>query len=92
MTSLPVHPTQLYEALGALIAMFFAMWVHKRKKVNGAGILVFVASFSVVCFIIHYVRVFPDSFAVIAPLFPALYVGIVLFCLFLLLQNRARRK
>ena len=87
MTSLPVHPTQLYEALGALISMFLAMWIHKKKKVNGSKILVFVASFSVVRFIIHYVRVFPDSFVGIAPLFPALYVGILFFCLFLLLQK-----
>jgi len=87
MTSLPVHPTQLYEAFGALVSVFLAMWVHKKQKVNGSGILVFVASFSVVRFIIHYVRVFPDSFVGIAPLFPALYVGILFFCLFLLLQK-----
>ena len=93
MISLPVHPTQLYEAIGALIAVFFAMWVHRKRKVNGAGILVFVASFSVVRFIIHYVRVFPDSFVGIAPLFPAIYIGILFFCLFLLFsENHARKK
>lgn len=92
MASLPVHPTQLYEALGALTAMFLGMWVHQKKKVNGSGILVFVASFSVVRFIIHYVRVFPDSFVGIAPLFPALYVGILSFCLFFLFQKIARAK
>lgn len=92
MTSLPVHPTQLYEAFGALISVFLAMRVHKKKKVNGSGILVFVASLSVVRFIIHYVRVFPDSFVGIAPLFPLLYVGILFFCLSLLFQKISRRK
>ena len=92
MTSLPVHPTQLYEALGALISMFLAMCIHKKKKVNGSKILVFVASFSVVRFIIHYVRVFPDSFVGIAPLFPVLYIGIIFFCLFLLFQKIASSK
>jgi phosphatidylglycerol:prolipoprotein diacylglycerol transferase len=92
MISLPVHPTQLYEALGALIAVLLAMWVHKKKKVDGSGILVFVASFSVVRLIIHYVRVFPDSFVGIAPLFPALYVGILFFCLFLLFQKLSHQR
>lgn len=92
VASLPVHPTQLYEALGALIAMFLGMWVHQKKKVNGSGILAFVASFSVVRFIIHYVRVFPDSFVGIAPLFPALYVGILSFCLFFLFHKISRAK
>lgn len=92
MTSLPVHPTQLYEALGALISMFLAGWAQKKKKMNGAGILVFVASFSVVRLITHYVRVFPDSFEGVRLIFPALYIGILFYCLLLLFQGYSPQK
>lgn len=79
ITVLPVHPTQLYEAVGALISIFIATWVQKKKNFAGVGILVFLASFSIVRLIIHYLRVFPNSFLGIEPVFPAVYIAVLLF-------------
>lgn len=89
---LPVHPTQLYEAIGTLISIFVAMLVQKKKNVDGAGILVFVASFSIVRLITHYMRVFPDSFLGIEPVFPAVYIAVLLFCFMFYNYNNSKSK
>lgn len=81
ITVLPVHPTQLYEAAGMLVSLFVAKWVSKKKNFDGAGILVFLASFSVVRLIMHYLRVFPDSFLWIEPVFPTVYIAVLFVCL-----------
>lgn len=90
MTSLPVHPTQLYEAIGAILSIFIARWIQKKRKTHGIGICVFVAFFSLVRLIVHYVRVFPESFLGISPLFPALYGAIFVYCILLIREKGFR--
>lgn len=46
--SLPVHATQLYEALGCLaLAAFLMLVLHRRKRFDGQIFLVFLAGYSV---------------------------------------------
>lgn len=55
--SLPVHPTQLYEALGCLlIAAVGMLLVRPRKRFDGQVMLTFLASYAVLRFGLEYLR------------------------------------
>jgi phosphatidylglycerol---prolipoprotein diacylglyceryl transferase len=60
ITGVPIdyhlHPTQLYESFSMLIAFFFLLWLHRRKKFNGQVILAYALIYSVVRFSIEFVR------------------------------------
>jgi len=57
LASLPVHPTQLYEAAGcAVISAVMAFYVFPRRKFHGQVFLSFLASYAVLRFLIEYVR------------------------------------
>lgn len=57
LTSLPVHPTQLYEAIGCLAISAVAMlWVHPRKRFDGQVMLVFLGLYAVLRFFLEYLR------------------------------------
>jgi phosphatidylglycerol:prolipoprotein diacylglycerol transferase len=93
LTVLPVHPTQLYEAFGALVSIGFALWVHKKLPVHGSGIVTFIGCFSFVRLIVQEFRVFPDSFIATSRYFPAVYIGICCYCALhvLVLMHVSRR-
>ncbi|MCA9606724.1 MAG: prolipoprotein diacylglyceryl transferase [Myxococcales bacterium] len=57
LESLPVHPTQLYEAFGSLaIAAFLAWYVLPRKRFDGMVLLAFLALYSVLRFVLEFWR------------------------------------
>ena len=57
LPSLPVHPTQLYEAAGCLaIAIFLALWLQPRKRFDGQVMLSFLALYAVLRFGLEYLR------------------------------------
>jgi phosphatidylglycerol:prolipoprotein diacylglycerol transferase len=57
LPSLPVHPTQLYEAAGALaLAAFFLLWLHGRKRYDGQVFLAFVGAYAALRFVIEFFR------------------------------------
>lgn len=57
LRSLPVHPTQLYEAGGCLaIAAFLALWLQPRKRFDGQVMLAFLALYAVLRFVLEYLR------------------------------------
>lgn len=57
LPSLPVHPTQLYEAFGCLaIAAWLIAYAHPRKRFDGQILLSFLASYAVLRFGIEYLR------------------------------------
>lgn len=74
MTSLPVHPIQLYEAFGALLSVLLAFQIQKSQRKPGVAIAVFLAMFSVVRFIIHFFRAFPGSGNGVWVVYPAIYI------------------
>jgi phosphatidylglycerol:prolipoprotein diacylglycerol transferase len=54
--SLPVHPTQLYEA-GALLLIFLAvLWIWRSRKFEGQILLVYLLLYSIARFIIEIYR------------------------------------
>lgn len=57
LPSLPVHPTQLYEALGCLlIAGYLYFWLEPRKRFDGQVMLVLLAAYAVLRFAIEFLR------------------------------------
>ena len=57
MVSLPVHPTQLYEAgIGLAIAAFAYFWLHPRKRFDGQVFCVTAGLYAVLRFLIEFVR------------------------------------
>jgi phosphatidylglycerol:prolipoprotein diacylglycerol transferase len=57
LPSLPVHPTQLYEAAGCLaIAAFLALYLHPRKRFDGQVLLAFLALYAALRFALEYLR------------------------------------
>src|ERR1041384_7921156 len=60
VTGVPIdarlHPTQLYESGAMLIAFFFLLWLHKKKKFSGQVILAYAVIYAIVRFLIEFVR------------------------------------
>jgi phosphatidylglycerol:prolipoprotein diacylglycerol transferase len=60
ITGVPIdqhlHPTQLYESFAMLLVFFFLLWLHKRRRVSGQVILAYALLYSIVRFVIEFVR------------------------------------
>jgi phosphatidylglycerol:prolipoprotein diacylglycerol transferase len=57
MWSLPVHPTQVYEAAASLvIASVCLLWVHGRKRYDGQVFVAFLALYAVARFLLEALR------------------------------------
>lgn len=57
LPSLPVHPTQLYEAGGCLLlAAFLTFYLHPRKRFHGQVLLAFLGLYALLRFAIEYLR------------------------------------
>ena len=57
LPSLPVHPTQLYEAGGCLlIAALLSLWLHPRKRFDGQVFCLFLISYAVLRFVLEFFR------------------------------------
>ncbi len=55
--SLPVHPTQLYEALFSLaIAAYCCLWVDRKKRFHGQTFLTFVVLYAIGRFVEEFFR------------------------------------
>ena len=75
-----VHPTQLYEILGALIALGLALLLKKHLGAGGSA-AVFAAAFSIARWIVLPYRVLGYPKYVITTLYPILYGGTALLCI-----------
>ena len=60
ITGVPIgvslHPTQLYESFAMLIVFFFLLWLHKQRRFSGQVILSYVLLYSIIRFLIEFVR------------------------------------
>jgi phosphatidylglycerol:prolipoprotein diacylglycerol transferase len=55
-SSLPVHPTQLYEAIGGVALLVLALRVWRRRRFQGQVILVVGMAYALMRFAIDYLR------------------------------------
>ena len=58
--SLPVHPTQLYEALAALLLLAVTLAVLRRRRFRGQAILVLAMGYGAARFAFEYLRDDPE--------------------------------
>lgn len=60
ITGVPIdvhlHPTQLYESFSMLVVFFFLLWLHKHKRFSGQVILCYALLYSIIRFLIEFVR------------------------------------
>lgn len=85
-----VHPTQLYEIAGALIASVVAWILLRRKAATGVPALAFIIIFTVVRLITYYFRVIPENYVVPVWFYPLLYVMILIVSVSLLIKKRRK--
>lgn len=54
--NIPLHPTQVYESLGALALFLFLMWRLPRKRVAGQVILEYLTLYASLRFVVEFFR------------------------------------
>lgn len=87
---LPVHPTQLYEAVAAILGGLIALWLLRRKLTDGRTFLVFAVWFTSFRLVNGAFLNTPASFAAPHWLYPAIYaLAIVLCCVALEWRGKA---
>ena len=94
LESLPVHPTQLYEAIGCLaISAVLIAFVHPRKRFDGQVFLLFLLLYSGLRFVLEYWRA-DDRGALLGlstSQLISLAAAVVVAILWEVLSRRARR-
>ena len=60
--NVPLHPTQLYDAVNGLALFFFLNWMEKRKSFEGQIFWLFLFLYSVTRFFIEFYRGDPRGF------------------------------
>ncbi|MDF1497668.1 MAG: prolipoprotein diacylglyceryl transferase [Patescibacteria group bacterium] len=73
----PVHPTEIYELIAALIGTAIAMVILKKKMNPGVAILAFAIWFTTFRFLNHFIRVMPNSFDAPYLFYPLFYLIII---------------
>jgi phosphatidylglycerol---prolipoprotein diacylglyceryl transferase len=77
LSSLPVHPTQLYESAAAFgIAAFCLLYVQGRKRYDGQVFFVFTGLYAALRFLIEFVR--SDDRGGLAGLSTSQWIGLLL--------------
>jgi len=75
-TSLPVHPTQLYESLAGLLLLCVVLAVRRRQRASGYALVAFAVGYGVLRYLIEIVRADPDR-GVIGPWSTSQFIAIV---------------
>ncbi len=78
-----LHPTQIYEIIGTLIAISVAVRVTYKKKTSGLGILSFSMIFTLTRLINHFFRVHPRTNHTPFLFYPLIYILIMALLAFL---------
>jgi len=81
---LPVFPTQLFELAGGLAAAVLAAVLLARRAPSGVAFLAAAALFDVVRWAVYPIRYYPEAFAGPSWEYPALYAGVLVLLLALL--------
>ena len=85
--SLPVHPTQIYESLGAFaIAAICLLYVHGRKRYDGQVFVAFVGLYAALRFLLEFLRA--DDRGAVAGLSTSQWIGVALLGAAVLLHRR----
>lgn len=90
-SSLPVHPTQIYESFACLlIAAYLILKVHQRKRYDGEVLLNFVVLYAGIRFLLEFIR--SDDRGGLLGLSTSQLIGIVLIGLSVYMHRRLRER
>ncbi|MFQ5450088.1 MAG: prolipoprotein diacylglyceryl transferase [Nitrospinaceae bacterium] len=87
----PLHPTQIYLSLNAIIIFSFLMWLRKRKSFDGQIIWTYGILYSIGRFIIEYFRGDDRGFAVQNVFSTSQFIGIFILGFSVLMLIYLRR-
>jgi len=73
----PVHPTEIYELIAALIGTAIAIIILKKKMTPGVAILAFAIWFTAFRLFNHFIRVMPNSFDAPSWFYPVFYLALI---------------
>jgi phosphatidylglycerol:prolipoprotein diacylglycerol transferase len=84
--NVPLHPTQLYDAVNGLVLFLFLSWAEKRKTYDGQIFWLFLLLYAMTRFLIEIFRGDPRGFLFAGLLSTSQAIGILLaiFSLFML--------
>lgn len=89
--SLPVHPTQLYEAWGSFaLGAFLLLFLHRRKRYDGQLFLSFVVGYAALRFVLEFFRA--DDRGGIAFVSTSQWIGLLLIGAALAIHARIRAR
>ncbi|CCQ91302.1 Prolipoprotein diacylglyceryl transferase [Nitrospina gracilis 3/211] len=89
--NVPLHPTQIYLSLNALVIFFVLLWVQKKKRFDGQVLLTYGILYSIGRFIIEFYRGDDRGYAVPEMLSTSQFIGIFIFGLSMVLWARRKR-
>ena len=90
-TSLPVHPTQLYESLAGVGLLMLVWAVRRRQRVSGQALAAFALGYGVLRYLIEIVRADPGR-GTVGPWSTSQFIAIVTFAAAAALLFVLRRK
>lgn len=87
----PVHPTQLYEAMAAIIGSVLAFYLIYKKTRPGTAILVFGVWFAIFRLINMHFRVMPITFDASYYFYPTFYISVIIVCIVIFAYRSKKR-
>ncbi|MCF8720871.1 prolipoprotein diacylglyceryl transferase [Nitrospina gracilis] len=88
--NVPLHPTQIYLSLNALVIFFILLWVQKRKRFDGQVLLTYGILYSIGRFIIEFYRGDDRGYAVPDMLSTSQFIGLFILGLSIVFWVRRR--
>ena len=76
---IPLHPTQIYLSINAVIIFSILVWLRKRKSFDGQIIWAYGVLYSIGRFIIEYFRGDDRGYAVESLFSTSQFIGILIF-------------
>jgi len=89
---IPLHPTQVYEAGGSLFLFLFLIGMEKRKSYDGQIFWLFLLFYSILRFLIEFIRDDPRGFLFGTFLSTSQAIGILLAILSIYMLNYLGRR
>jgi phosphatidylglycerol:prolipoprotein diacylglycerol transferase len=86
----PLHPTQIYLSLNALLIFGVLLWVQKRKRFDGQVLLTYGILYSIGRFIIEFFRGDDRGYAIPDTLSTSQFIGLFILGLSILFWVRRR--
>lgn len=83
----PVHPTQIYELIAALLGSLLAVYLLKKKVVDGLPVLTFALWYTAFRWFNYYLRVMSPTFSLPDYFYPLFYLSIISIIIYFIFRR-----